>query len=283
MKRNILIGILFALGLGVLLYPVFSNFIMVGTHATVISEYEDEVEKLSDDELKKATEKAKEYNETKVNDELVFTDPFGDGEATIDAGYYNVLDVGETIGSIEIPKIDTELPIYHGVSSDVLDAGIGHLSNSSFPIGGKGTHSILSGHRGLPTAKMFRELDKLELGDQFYIHVLDKVLAYEVVDISIVLPNETNNLKLEEGKDLVTLVTCEPYMINTHRLLVKAERVPYVAAETPEVRKPLEEPQKFSVTKEQLIISLAVILLLLFIFILIRRNRKKKKRYSDET
>ena len=131
------------------------------------------------------------------------------------------------MGSLEIPVIDVRLPIYHGVSDDVLQRGVGHMSNSSLPVGGLGTHAALTGHRGLPSAELFRHLDEVQLGDVFYIHTLDDTLAYKVDDVRIVLPTAVDWLQIDTDKDYVTLITCDPYMINTHRLLVRGERIPY--------------------------------------------------------
>ena len=143
----------------------------------------------------------------------------------------DLVDVGESIGFIEIPKIDVYLPIYSGTGEDVLQKGVGHLAESSYPIGGTSTHSVLTGHRGLPSAVLFTDLDKLEEGDVFYLHVLDEVLAYKVDQIKVVLPEETQDIGIVEGKDYCTLVTCTPYAINTHRLLVRGERTEYIPPE----------------------------------------------------
>ena len=135
--------------------------------------------------------------------------------------------VGESIGYITIPKIDAELPIYEGSSAEVLQKGVGHMEQSSYPVGGEGTHSVLTGHRGLPDAELFTRLDELEIGDKFYLHVLDEILAYQVDQIKVVEPNETGDLDIIPGEDYCTLVTCTPYAINTHRLLVRGVRTAY--------------------------------------------------------
>lgn len=197
----------------------------------MISKHNEVLAEMSPEEKKKEKEKAKEYNDSLTEAAIPIVDPFSDDkgnhEEVTATGYYNVLDIGETMGTIEIPSINVELPIYHGISDDVLSQGIGHMSNSSFPIGGLGSHTALTGHRGLPSSKLFRDLDKVEVNDLFYIRTLDETLAYQVDDIQIVLPSETNWLEMKEDKDYVTLITCEPYMINTHRLLVRGERIPY--------------------------------------------------------
>ena len=135
------------------------------------------------------------------------------------------------MGYIEIPKISIRLPIYHGTSEEVLQKGVGHIESTALPIGGEFSHTILTGHRGLPSAKLFTDLDQLGIGDRFYIHVLDQILAYEVDEINTVLPNELQKLQPIKERDLVTLITCTPYGVNTHRLLVRGTRVPYVPGE----------------------------------------------------
>ncbi|MFK4998275.1 class C sortase [Bacillus sp. N9] len=159
-----------------------------------------------------------------------FVDPFAldrpNEQST--TSYYDALNVGSTIGSVIIPEIKVEIPIYHGTSDDVLSKGAGHLENSSLPSSKLGTHSVITAHRGLPSSKLFRDLDKLTIGDQFYVRVLDETLAYEVESINIVLPHETDWLIMEEDQNKMTLLTCDPYMINSHRMLVTGHQVPYV-------------------------------------------------------
>lgn len=227
--RKVVIPIIFVAGFCIFFYPIIGNWLSEKEHYTVISKHNEALHQMTAEEKAKERQKAEQYNESLTETAIPIKDPFSN-EATLDtagASYFNVLDIGETMGSIEIPSINVELPIYHGVSDDVLQQGIGHMSNSSLPIGGEGTHSALTGHRGLPSSKLFRDLDKVKKGEQFYIHMLDETLAYEINDIQIVLPTETNWLSMEDDKDYVTLITCEPYMINTHRLLVRGERVPY--------------------------------------------------------
>lgn len=163
--------------------------------------------------------------------------------------YLDLVDVGESIGFIEIPKIDVYLPIYSGTGEDVLQKGVGHLAESSYPIGGTSTHSVLTGHRGLPSAVLFTDLDKLEEGDVFYLHVLDEVLAYKVDQIKVVLPEETQDIGIVEGKDYCTLVTCTPYAINTHRLLVRGERTEYIPPEELAEQNAVHEVQSQTITK----------------------------------
>lgn len=222
-----MVGCLFVVGFGLVLFPLVSNWVQSLRHDVVIANHRDVVRGLPEDVREAEFERARGYNDGLLEDEIAFHDPFGaDGDAVdVALGYYDVLDVGEVMGDLEIPRLGVRLPIYHGVSDEVLSRGLGHMANSSVPVGGDGTHAALTGHRGLPSSKLFRELDVLEVGDLFYIHVLGDVLAYEVDQIDVVLPSETSWLVMEEGRDLVTLITCEPYMINSHRLLVRGERV----------------------------------------------------------
>ena len=142
-----------------------------------------------------------------------------------------MLGLGESLGYITIPKIDVELPIYEGTNDDVLSQGVGHMEQSSYPLGGESTHCVLTGHRGLPSAVLFTDLDQLVIGDCFYLHILDEILAYEVDQIKVVEPNESGDLEIIKGEDYCTLVTCTPYAINTHRMLVRGKRTEYTGEE----------------------------------------------------
>ncbi len=167
------------------------------------------------------------HNATLNETDVPIEDPFAETGETVEPieGYANILHVGEAMGSIQIPSIGLETPIYHGVGEEVLSRGIGHMSNTSLPVGGKGTHTALTGHRGLPSAKLFRHLDEVDIGDLFHIDTLDERLTYKVDQIEVVHPTDLHWLTIEEDHDYATLITCEPYMINTHRLLVRGERV----------------------------------------------------------
>ena len=171
-----------------------------------------------------AKEAARRYNQQL--DSAVERDAAGEAEDT-GTSYVDLVDVGESLGYITIPKIDVNLPIYEGTSDDVLQRGVGHLEGSSYPLGGESTHSVLTGHRGLPEAVLFTDLDKLEEGDCFYLHILDETLAYQVDQIKVVEPEHTEDLEITAGQDYCTLVTCTPYAINTHRMLVRGTRIPY--------------------------------------------------------
>lgn len=220
--------LIFAVGAGIFLYPAISNFLAERGQQDTIRTYHAKVQTMNQEEIDAAWEEAQIYNENLAGDPV--HDPFvmGSGYVLPD-NYEDVLNIeGDGVmGEIEIPKIDVDLPIYHGTSEEVLEKGAGHLEMTALPIGGKNRHPVISAHRGLPSAELFTRLDEMEIGDEFYIHVLDETLAYEVDQIEVIEPEELSLLQPEEDKDLVTLLTCTPYAVNTHRLLVRGTRVPY--------------------------------------------------------
>ena len=235
-KLNIIvIAVLFLAGLSVLLYPFVANQWNTYRQSRLMSSYEEGVaEKEAAGQIDYEAEwaAAKAYNDNLMP--MILPDSFAVAEASSrDEAYMACLNINddEVMGIVEIPKIDVELPIYHTTDEDVLQIGAGHLEGSSLPVGGESTHAVISAHRGLPSATLFTDLDKLEEGDHFLLHILDDTLAYEVDRIDVVEPDETELLSVVEGEDLVTLLTCTPYGVNTHRLLVRGHRVPYVPEE----------------------------------------------------
>ena len=220
-RSNIILILIFLVGLSVMLYPTISDYVNQKNQSRAVASYSEEVENLSDVDYQAYFDAANDYNRRLAETPDAFYRP----EEV--SGYTDTLDVSGTgiMGYITISKIGVELPIYHGTSDGVLQVAAGHLEGSSLPVGGAGTHAVISAHRGLPSAKLFTNLDELEAGDTFTITVLDRVLTYEVDQISIVLPTETDLLQPVEGKDYVTLMTCTPYGINTHRLLVRGKRI----------------------------------------------------------
>lgn len=220
-RSNIILILIFLVGLSVMLYPTVSDYVNQKNQSRAVASYSEEVENLSDVDYQAYFNAADDYNRRLAETPDAFYRP----EEV--SGYTDTLDVSGTgiMGYITIPKIGVELPVYHGTSDGVLQVAAGHLEGSSLPVGGAGTHAVISAHRGLPSAKLFTNLDELEVGDTFTITVLDRVLTYEVDQISIVLPTETDLLQPVEGKDYVTLMTCTPYGINTHRLLVRGKRI----------------------------------------------------------
>lgn len=215
-------------GVAVMSYPYVSNWFAERNASRAIQNYGEAVARYSLEELEAARTAALEYNESLAGDPV--HDPFVPGSGyALPKNYEEVLnlDGDGVMGFIEIPKIDVSLPILHGTSEDVLAEGVGHIEQTALPVGGEGRHSVLTGHRGLPSAELFTRLDELEVGDEFYIHVLDDVMAYRVDDNNVVEPDQLAELAAEPGLDLVTLVTCTPYAVNTHRLLVRGSRVSY--------------------------------------------------------
>lgn len=276
MKRKhistIFIILIFLVGLGFISYPTVSNLWNQAHQSRAIATYSKQVEKLDDSENKKMLKAARKYNKSllKKSDHWKLS-------KKEKKKYESLLDVSGTgiMGYIEVPKIDCSLPIYHGTDEGALQIAIGHLEGSSLPVGGKSTHCVLSGHRGLPSARLFTDLDQMEEGDIFILNILGRKLAYEVDQIKVVLPEEMSDLEIEEGKDLCTLVTCTPYGINTHRLLVRGHRTKYV-------EKKVEEEQKEVQTKKtdiRLMIAGGtgvLILLIIIIVIVIKRRRKRR-------
>lgn len=220
-KAVVLCIILFISGLGLLLYPFISNLVNERNASKVIDDYDKQIEDMDEEEKDVIKEAAKKYNEQLSN--VVAVD---DVENTV--SYIDINGENQVIGYIVIPKIDVNLPIYNNTDETSLRKGAGHLAQTSYPLGGESTHSVLTGHRGLPSAVLFTNLDKLENGDEFYLHIMDEILAYRIDKIKVVEPNESADLRIVEGEDYCTLVTCTPYAINTHRLLVRGTRTEYV-------------------------------------------------------
>lgn len=220
--------LVFITGLSLLLYPTVSNYWNSLHQSRVVSNYSDTMAKLSKQKKQAEIDRAVEYNSELVNNEGRFTP--SDSELDL---YKSLLNADSTgmMGYVTIPKIQVKLAIYHTVDESVLQVGAGHLEGSSLPVGGASTHCVLSSHRGLPSAKLFTELDRMKKGDVFYLHVYDRVLAYQVDNIASVKPNDYGLLEIEKGKDLCTLLTCTPYGVNTHRLLVRGHRVENVMDE----------------------------------------------------
>jgi len=214
-------------GLALFTYPFISDRLNTLNGSRVIGEYENSISSMDPDEKEAELEAAREYNTTLTGNGIRNTS-LTDSDAALLENYTNILNFDDgVIGAIEIPAIDVYLPIYHDSSDEILEKGIGHLKGSAFPIGGEGDHTVLTGHSGTTNAKLFTDLDKLVVGDVFYIHVLDEILAYEADQILIVEPENTDDLHPILGEDHVTLVTCTPLGVNSHRLLVRGIRIPY--------------------------------------------------------
>lgn len=276
----IILIVLLAIGAGIVGYPFISNYLMSMNLDSEIQTYLNSASQLEQDKYDNLFEEAKKYNESLIGN-FSIGDPFGDQTET-DDNYNELLDVQGTsvMACIEIPVIDVYYPIYHGTSSSILSQGIGHLRNTSLPIGGTATHSVLTGHTGLSSAKLFTDIDKLETGDIFYIHVLDEILAYEVDQIKVVEPSDTSYLQIDPEKDYVTLVTCTPYGINSHRLLVRGSRIPYVPSEK-EVQAAKEVESTYNNEYMSAIIIggsvMAGILIVYFLISFVIKQRRKRK------
>lgn len=270
MKKHlstILLVFILVIGLSLLLYPTFADWWNSMHSSKVIANYDAAMSQLKPEDFSALFEVAERYNEElrKVSFPLMYFDKV--------AGYEEALDVSGTgiMGYITIPKIDVQLPIYHGTSEGVLQIAVGHIQGSSLPTGGEGTHPVFSAHRGLPSARLFTDLDKMEVGDTYYVTVLDRLLTYEVDQILIVEPQEVDALYVVEGKDYCTLVTCTPYGINSHRMLVRGHRI-----ENP------EEEVVIHVTADALqidpiivapIVAAPILLVLLILLMLPKRKR----------
>lgn len=270
---------IFVIGAGIFLYPAVSNFLAEKQQREIIHTYEANVKSEDTQKLEEAWEEAVRYNENLAGDPV--HDPFimGSGYILPD-NYEEVLNVGGdgVMGYLEIPKIDIYIPIYHGTSEEVLQKGAGHLESTALPIGGEYARPVISAHRGLPSAELFTRLDEMENGDVFYIHVLDKVLAYETESIEVIEPEELEYLVPEDGRDLVTLLTCTPYAVNTHRLLVTGTRVPYEEAKAAENE---SKPQTGAWVKEYVFaaaIGLCILIIMIILFFPVRRRKRRKRK-----
>lgn len=282
-KRAWFIAILFLSGLCITLYPFVSNLIAQSNASRAIAEYDEQIAQMDQEDIDAAKEAAMKYNE-QLSNAVTLSVAQDDGSIS----YLDLMDVGESIGFIDIPKIDVYLPIYNGTSDAALAKGAGHLEQSSYPIGGPSTHSVITGHRGLPSAVLFTDLDKLEVGDLFYLHVLDEILAYRVDQVKIVLPEQTEDLLIVEGEDYCTLLTCHPYAINTHRLLVRGTRTDYIPEEEEEQHIVYSELQSGTITKRivdvwpWLVVSLTVMAIVETSIFLLLVKRKKQKKDPEE-
>ena len=281
--RTMLIVLLFLSGLSLLLYPFVANKWNDYRQKQLLTTYEEVIEKEGDKiDYTSEWERAHAYNEALLPSILPDSFAIAAASEEPDEEYMACLNLAGDgmMGYVEIPKIDIKIPIYHTVTTEILEKAAGHLEGSSLPVGGESTHAVISAHRGLPSATLFTDLDKLEEGDHFLISVLDDILCYEVDKISVVEPTETNDLAVEEGQDLVTLLTCTPYGVNSHRLLVRGHRVAY---EPEELDKIVDEEKPSSLTGTSLrsnyllwvVVGLSVTAV--FIMILFIREQKLKQ------
>jgi sortase A len=280
-KTVIFLTLGFLVGVCILLYPAFSNYWNSKTQSRAIVDYESVLDQLEPEDYSAIFQVAYDYNEALRGIEF----PLRNYEEV--PCYYDALKLGDTsiIGYVKIDKIGVELPIYHGTSDAVLNRGVGHLEGSSLPVGGESTHSVMSAHRGLPSAKLFTDLDRLEMGDIFQITVLDQVLTYQIDQVKVISPREIDDLQIVEGKDYCTLFTCTPYGINTHRLLVRGIRIETIK------EKPVIYVSNEAFRIEPLLVTPAVaapMLLVLLIHLLVKyreppKNAQQKKKEEGGT
>ncbi|MCD8054620.1 MAG: class C sortase [Lachnospiraceae bacterium] len=268
---TVVLVIVFLVGIGILLYPSISNWWNERVTTRAVATYDEAVAAMDEADYSAYWEAAEAYNEKLA--EIGSSSAISNTDL-VDEDYWDLLDVAGIgiMGYITIDKINVQLPIYHGTSSSVLAVGAGHLEGTSLPVGGASTHCVISAHRGLPSALLFTNLDQLEEGDTFTITVLDEVLTYEVDQISIVLPSEIENLYIEEGEDYCTLMTCTPYGINTHRLLVRGVRT--TNAEDTHIRVTAEAYQIDTILVAAIAAVPMLIILLVWLIVSTRRKRK---------
>lgn len=275
-KTVIFLTLGFLVGICILIYPAFSDFWNSKIQSQAISDYESVLDKMDKQEYDRIFEEAHKYNDQllKIRDPLINHNDV--------SGYNEALNVTANgmIGYLKIDRIAVELPIYHGTSEEVLNKGVGHLEGSSLPVGGESTHSVMSAHRGLPSSKLFTDLDRMEIGDTFEIIVLDEVLTYRVDFIKVITPNDLFDLQIVEGKDYCTLFTCTPYGINTHRLLVRGERIETIK------EKPIIYVSNEAFLIEPLLVTPAVaapmlLIFLIHLFVKYREPPKKSKKESE--
>ncbi|MDO5650154.1 MAG: class C sortase [Gallicola sp.] len=269
-KRIIIPILLFILGLGIALYPLVSRLYYKREANNQVQSFEIKKATIEDEDLKRRIALAKGYNQTL--DPSKIGDPYSKEEQEGVAEYARMLEVSEKIGHVEIPKIGEDLPIYAGTREVVLQKGVGHLEGTSLPIGGENTHTVVTAHRGLPSAKLFSDLDKLEIGDKFYIHNIETVLAYRVDQILVVEPWDFEPVLVVKGHDYATLLTCTPYMLISHRLLVRGERIDYV----PAIEEQSVATNRQTRLYQRLFYGTLAILILTLLWLLYKKLRKKK-------
>lgn len=268
-KRNWKIILLFITGLLIASYPIISNWYYTVENNNQIVDFKEAVDEMSQAEIDERIDLARAYNETLDPSKLA--DPYTDREKKGVENYARMLEAREKIGYLDVPKINQQIPVYAGTSEDVLQKACGHLEGTSLPIGGKSTHSVITAHRGLPQVKLFRDLDKMEVGDVFYYTNVKETLAYQVDQILVIEPWNFDPVLVVEGKDYMTLLTCTPYMINSHRLLVRGHRILYV----PEEKEEAEDKAKFNY-KDLIVPGFVILLLIIIIFIYIKRRRRRR-------
>lgn len=261
MKQKVIPILIVIAGFLLLAYPFLSNYLFEKSAGSTVESYQEKTDMMDQKIKEKVLDEARGYNENLLRSSIQLTDPFKTKKINGETVFYNNIlnvDRSEIMGYVKIPCISVDLPIYHGTSAEVLERGIGHLAASSFPIGGESTHAVLTGHTGLSSAKLFTDLTEMKKGDLFFIHVLDKKLAYRVDRITVVKSEDTRNLQIIDGEDHVTLLTCTPYGVNDHRLLVRGKRTRYHEKEEQTKERP-HHSQWMEVYKQAILIGLLIV------------------------
>ena len=284
MKQKIIPILIILFGFALLSYPFISNYMFEKSAGSTIKSYEKQAKTYDQKQKEQAFRKAEEYNKDLIKSVVQLTDPFkvkkSNGETLI---YNNILNIDHSgvMGYLEIPCISVNLPIYHGTDAEILERGVGHLAASSIPVGGKSTHSVLTGHTGLSSAKLFTDLTEMKKEDLFFIHVLDRTLAYKVDQISVVRPEDKRKLQIVKGKDYVTLVTCTPYGVNDHRLLVRGVRTKYVKKQRSSIRPRNQDSQWMRTYKKAIAIGLMIVTALILLGKVFQKLHRKKTEHRQ--
>lgn len=283
MVKKILVTLFIGASIVMMFYPWISNFVNQHQADITVDNYKKKEKSLSEEQKEEMWKKAQMYNADLAQNQVELTDPFVESKSAIKSGliYNNLLNIDKSgmMCYLEIPCINVNLPVFHGTAASTLERGIGHLEGSSLPVGGKSTHAVLTGHTGLNNAKLFTDLTEVKEGDLFFLHTLGKDLAYRVIEIEVVLPEETQDLLIRKGKDLVTLITCTPYGVNSHRLFVTGIRTKYTPEEKENAKDDRsKDSQWMNAYKKAAIIGLAIalaVIILLKSFSKIREHLAK--------
>ena len=282
MVKKILVTLFFGASLVMMFYPWISNFVNQHQADITVDNYKKKEKSLSEEQKEEMWKKAQMYNADLAKNQVELTDPFVESKSAIKSGliYNNLLNIDKSgmMCYLEIPCINVNLPVFHGTAASTLERGIGHLEGSSLPVGGKSTHAVLTGHTGLNNAKLFTDLTEVKEGDLFFLHTLGKDLAYRVIGTEVVLPEETQDLLIRKGKDLVTLITCTPYGVNSHRLFVTGIRTKYTPEEKENAKDDRsKDSQWMNAYKKAAIIGLAIAIAMI---VLLKGFSKVKERLA---
>ena len=282
--KKILISLIILIGASLFFYPKIAQYFSEKNASFAVQTYSEEVTEIDAETIAEEFQKARDYNKALSGENI--GDPFMQGSGVVLSGeYQDILNIGGTMGYLVVPKIDVNLPIYHGTADSVLQKGIGHLEGTSFPVGGHGTNAVLTAHTGLNSAKLFTNLSEMKDGDIFYLNILNETLAYQVDQIKVVEPLDTSALKPVKGEDYVTLVTCTPYGINSHRLLVRGRRIPYdpETAQAQAAKATVFTAENRLLLTAALTTSAVMLVFILFAVLIRRRINTRAERRNGQT